>query len=334
MLRWVAKTIAIFANFTITIFFTFLPFKIKNFFLKRGSTGKTVLSCLSCFSGGVFFGTFILHMLPEVKLILDESLIKPKNISYPVAEMIIALGFFLVLYIEKIAILVHFKKTFRSSEKCDPNKQQNGKLGANDLKSVEMNDVDKTQIGLLNGSVNTSNEGNPEINIQMDEPHEMRSVLLMIALSLHRIFEGLSIGLKSSVFGVWSLFLAVMCHETVIAFSLGMHLANVKTNRTKLILAVILCCLMGPLGVTMGTLITELGTMTNTINIVNGVLQAIATGTFIYVTFFEILNEELEKNVSVLSMVSLFVGFATMAGLGFIPENSVEESVIGNHTAI
>lgn len=334
MERWVAKTISIFANFTITILFTFLPFKLKNIFLKKGSTGKAVLSCLSCFSGGVFFGTFILHMLPEVKLILDEALLKPKNIGYPIAELIIALGFFLVLYTEKIAIMLHFRKSFKSSEKCDPNKQQNGRIGDQDLKLGERNEFDKTQVNLLNGSTNVENDTVPEVNVHFEEPHEMRSVLLMIALSLHRIFEGLSIGLKSSVFGVWSLFLAVMCHEVVIAFSLGMHLANVKTNRTKLILAVILCCMMGPLGVTIGTLVTELGTMTNTINIVNGVLQAIATGTFIYVTFFEILNEELEKNVSVLSMIFLFVGFATMAALGFIPENSVEESVIANSTTI
>ncbi|CAD5116591.1 unnamed protein product [Dimorphilus gyrociliatus] len=331
MIRWVAKTIAAIAGFMITIAFTFLPFKLKNIFIRKGTTGKAVLSCLSCFSGGVFFGTFILHMLPEVNLILDEALLRPRHITYPVAETIIALGFFLVLYTEKIAIMLHYKKSFHKIEKCDTDKQTNDKIMNS---NVESKSVDKAQFALLNGSLQPENGSETNINIQLDEPHEMRSVLLMVALSLHRIFEGLSIGLKSTVFGVWSLFLAVMCHEIVIAFSLGMHLANVKTKRTKLIVAVIFCCLVGPLGVVIGTLITELGTLSNTVNIINGVLQGIATGTFIYVTFFEILNEELEKSVSIINMICLFVGFATMAALGFIPENSIEESIINNSTSI
>ena len=43
----------------------------------------------------------------------------------------------------------------------------------------------------------------------------------------------------------------------------------------------------------LGTLITELGETSSMLNIINGVLQSLATGTFIYITFFEILQQEI-----------------------------------------
>ncbi len=65
-------------------------------------------------------------------------------------------------------------------------------------------------------------EGPPEEHVG-HEHHSTRSIILILALSLHRVFEGMSIGLQQNVQNTGSLFLAVMCHETVIGFSLGLQ---------------------------------------------------------------------------------------------------------------
>ena len=57
-----------------------------------------------CFGGGIFFGTYLLHMGPEVQTILKESLLDPHGITYPVAELIVGVGFFIVLFAEKFVL--------------------------------------------------------------------------------------------------------------------------------------------------------------------------------------------------------------------------------------
>ena len=74
-------------------------------------------------------------------------------------------------------------------------------------------------------------------------------------------------------------------------------------------------------GTAIGTLITETGGKSNGLDIANGVLQAISSGTFIYVTFFEILQSEISHdNASIDKLLSVLLGFGVVAGLSAIPE--------------
>ena len=45
--------------------------------------------------------------------------------------------------------------------------------------------------------------------------HATRSLVLLFALSLHHVFEGLSVGLKHSSAAVWSLCIGIVCHEVM-----------------------------------------------------------------------------------------------------------------------
>jgi len=49
----------------------------------------------------------------------------------------------------------------------------------------------------------------------------LRSVLLIIALTFHSLFEGLAIGLQKELGELMSIFIAVVVHKAVMAFSLG-----------------------------------------------------------------------------------------------------------------
>ena len=60
-----------------------------------------MLVLLHCLSGGVFLGTFLLHLLPEAVMVTHKIL--PQDITYPVAETIAAVGMFLLLLLEKVS---------------------------------------------------------------------------------------------------------------------------------------------------------------------------------------------------------------------------------------
>ena len=68
---------------------------------------------------------------------------------------------------------------------------------------------------------------------------------------------------------------------------------------------------------------TEVGTDSAAMEIANGIMQAFACGTFIFVTFFEILQEEIDPHdTSIGKVASVACGFFAMALLQLIPEGS------------
>jgi zinc transporter 1/2/3 len=88
-----------------------------------------------------------------------------------------------------------------------------------------------------------------------------------------------------------------------------------------------------PVGVLVGLVMTELGTGGSGVEIANGLLQAVAMGTFIYVTFFEILQEEVDPDDTSLAKIAFIaVGFTLMALLDLIPEEQIEQLPTTLHT--
>jgi ZIP Zinc transporter len=119
MERWVAKVLALVGTFVLPCLCTVLPYKVSGYIASKGAVGKRTLSYLMCLGGGIFFGTYLLHMGPEVQSILKRSLLDPYHITYPVAELIAGIGFFIVLFAEKLVLrwnkkrVSHKRRTLR-----------------------------------------------------------------------------------------------------------------------------------------------------------------------------------------------------------------------------
>ena len=74
-------------------------------------------------------------------------------------------------------------------------------------------------------------------------------------------------------------------------------------------------CLGSPVGVGLALAISDLPSSIGQ-GICNAVLQAIAAGTFLYITFFEVLPHELNMpNKRMMKVSFVFLGFAFMCGL-------------------
>ena len=101
----------------------------------------------------------------------------------------------------------------------------------------------------------------------------IRSFLLLIALTFHSIFEGLAIGLQESSLTLLQIFIAVIVHKAVMAFSLGLNLAQ-ATGMTvkKYILASLIFSTASPLGMGLGIWLSHLSQSLGR-DIANGTLQ-------------------------------------------------------------
>jgi zinc transporter 1/2/3 len=151
----------------------------------------------------------------------------------------------------------------------------------------------------------------------------VRRFLVVVALSCHSVFEGLAIGLQQTQRDVWYLFTAVTIHACAILFCVGLELVTSGIRLLNLVLYVVILSLVSPLGVVIGILVTVHSSSDGPLQgLVVAVLQGIAGGTILYITFFEVLDREKRKETGcgLVRIMFILIGFSVMVALQAIGE--------------
>ncbi|KAH7967389.1 hypothetical protein HPB49_024400 [Dermacentor silvarum] len=142
----------------------------------------------------------------------------------------------------------------------------------------------------------------------------LRSIVLVLSLSLHSIFEGIAIGLQPNVQLLLQILAAVSIHKSILAVTLGINLAHSRLGRCGIFASAITFSLMAPLGMVFAILLMQ--TDTGEAALLSGILQGLACGTFLYVTFFEVLPHEMSHTHNRLPKVlSMVLGVSTITVL-------------------
>ncbi|THD29080.1 Zinc transporter ZIP3 [Fasciola hepatica] len=160
----------------------------------------------------------------------------------------------------------------------------------------------------------------------------IRIMMLLFAISLHSVFEGMALGLCETLTSLLTLFAALSLHKLIIAVSIGINLATETTlsgpssrgSRKLLIyqlLAVLTFAGASPLGALIGWAVTD---RTESVEFLlsQAILQGLACGTFCYVVFCELLPKELqeEKGDKPGKFFFLVLGFCLVAFvIAFLP---------------
>lgn len=110
--------------------------------------------------------------------------------------------------------------------------------------------------------------------------------ILLIALSVHGLFEGMALGVMNTFKDCSLLFLAIILHKWAASFALGVRFYKSGTETNKIIKMIILFAAFGPIGIIIGMFFVEAG------HLIEGILLGISGGTFIYVSTSEIIVEE------------------------------------------
>lgn len=160
----------------------------------------------------------------------------------------------------------------------------------------------------------------------------LRGLLIVLALSVHELFEGLAVGLEGSAANVWYLFGAVAAHKLVLAFCVGVELIVARTRTWLAFVYVLTFSVVSPIGIGIGILVSSqadgggsgLDGDGSGGGVVSVLLQGLATGTLLYVVFFEILQKD---KSGLVQLVAVLVGFFIMFGLQFICEYIWERSI-------
>jgi len=243
MERWHAKVISGFAMFVTMLICFLLPIKLSGFFRRRGDRGQYFLDLLGCFAGGVFLAAYLIFMAPSVRQLLVENLMQPNGIEYPLPDMLIGVGFFILLVTNRIVITMS-KVSKRRSKRLKqpkeltgvPNNEAGDCHHAPDLKENTNGSIHS----VLQSDTVTGLVENDDAHIDVDpddledacpvhannpyplprrssitdvakQDSTVRSIVMMLALSLDSILEGITTGLKTTVIEVGAVRMFKFC---------------------------------------------------------------------------------------------------------------------------
>ncbi len=114
----------------------------------------------------------------------------------------------------------------------------------------------------------------------------MTPYILLIALSLHGLFEGSALGVMHTLKNTIFLLLAILAHKWAESFALGISFFKSGTEKGTFIKMIVIFALFTPFGIVIGLLFAQAG------NLIQGILLSISGGTFIYVSASEVIVEE------------------------------------------
>ncbi|CAG9540332.1 unnamed protein product [Cercopithifilaria johnstoni] len=158
--------------------------------------------------------------------------------------------------------------------------------------------------------------------------HGVRSITFVLAISFHSIIEGLAFGVQTDNARIATLFISLMVHKIIVAFSVGLQLGRTHAHALGWVcLSMGLFSIMSPVGGFIGTFVqnSQMDTEVKALTIL--IFQGVAVGTFIYVTFFEVLLHERDnEHPNLLKLIFMLIGFALIGGLRLFDNHSHEYS--------
>ncbi len=206
------------------------------------------LGYANAFASGIILGTGLLHMLPDSNEALH--LIYPE---YPVAFLLAALAFFVLLLIEHVLL-------------GQRGHQHGGR------------------------APHGQHEFADEVAVHADD-HRLSSYVLMAGLSIHSVLAGVALGAQTELERTFAIFVALICHKSTEGFALGVSLTRNHVAAAVASSLIWAFAIATPAGVALGAIATEFLEADFAMTF-EASFSAVAGGTFIYIASLDMIGEE------------------------------------------
>ena len=343
----VAKIISLVVITILTVLMGLCPLRIlqnsPRFLNRNRQTIEYFLCGMHCFSGGIFLATCFLHLLPDTRGKIDAMMNNMGSRStFAVPELLIMVGFYGIVFVEQF-IQWMYLKAMESDKAWNVNKSYKSNSVSNTENHLDMEvNIETTSLHSevvqnlntdgLEGQTEEREEDN-ESDIQPAPFQELevkkvvsefnrndfsnkghfRLIVYIIALSFHGIFEGMTLALQSVESNVWSLCFAICVHRCVLAFKLGMDLCHSEEKQGTSWLCIGTFALISALGIVLGIVLSSGAMLYADVTVPEAILQSLATGTILYIVFFDILFKDLRGKDDMKRIGCSFVGFVLMS---------------------
>ena len=254
-----------------------------------------LIGYIRCFSGGIFLSMGLYHMLQHAITDLRSVNFGSYNDGFPL--IIAMIGYFIIFFIERIVV----DDGDHSLHIHDDSSTAGG--------GEENESITKDVEGQFQENERTSN--NKDITPSSSSSSSSSIVyVILVALSIHAIFEGIALGIQNDVRSVISLAVGILAHKWAEGLTLSVSIQKRKQRHITLLLFT----MMTPLGVAIGFIIQEWSSST-----VSAITQALSAGTFIYIACNERFVREFHnctRTERCLKFFFVILGAGLIVGVG------------------
>ena len=127
------------------------------------------------------------------------------------------------------------------------------------------------------------------------------------------------------------MFAAIIIHKIILAFSLGINFVTVQVALKSILLLTAVFALASPIGGGVGIALAVSNGKSVTVTVLNAVLLSLATGTFLFIAFIEVIGYELinvkphHHKHRLILILAILLGFSLFAGVSFVPSHSHDD---------
>ncbi|CAG2162935.1 unnamed protein product, partial [Oppiella nova] len=284
--------------------------------------------------GGILFFTVFVHMIPDVRnnfevyLRSNHSIFSNgsdghnatsiEDLRLPYLEIAICLGFF-AIYLTEVVMhsLLDRRKTGHGSYTSSVKEydETSAILNGEHTRSSRRNSSHSIGSDIVIVIEHRSTE-DIQINKQLISRF-LHGLVIICTFSVHSIFDGISIAARQHPSEIWTVFIAIASHKLMIALIIGVELYEKCQNFLFVVFHMTVFSIMSPIGifVVIGAE-RSVQSADHEANPVVILLSAIASGTILYIVFFEILQKtRVDKLKPFMQFISMAIGFGLMFGI-------------------
>mmetsp|Transcript_26057 Transcript_26057/g.38527 ORF Transcript_26057/g.38527 Transcript_26057/m.38527 type:complete len:337 (-) Transcript_26057:223-1233(-) len=290
------------------------------------------------FASGILLGAGLTHQLPESAKILNADSL------FPWAEFVAGITFITILIWEEI---LHLWLASTELHKVGNHHEENRihHHGEKEHMIPENQPLSQSFYCSTHNGCSSNQQSNmitflpPSTeNIHHDHHHHehhifqhlhgslLASGVLLSALSIHSLLEGLAIGISSDESSMISIMSAILAHKAFAAYALGSSMVASEVKRSHFVVLGNIFAISSPLGIIIGILLLEGSRDSAEGGIFTAVIKSMVAGTFLFISIIELANKELQacrqphsvggnKWLEVSKLAALLVGFFLMSSL-------------------
>ncbi|KAL4629498.1 zinc transporter ZIP1-like [Arapaima gigas] len=270
----------------------------------------------NCLADGMFLATCFLDLVPQYLAEMKEAFRYLQiTLQFPLPEFIMAMGFFILLVMEQT---VHACREESRASQVD-------RQALVMVSSIRLQGQEEQSPRSLQHSFDLMLKENCGPQESSGIGHwflrsrsGVHCFILVLTLSLHSLFEGLKVGLKSDDQQMLAIATVLLLHKGAVALSLMLQLTCCHLLPATMVGGLFVFAATSPLGIGLGTAFEGTAAALRH-HLAYSTLQGLTTGCFIYITFMEILPRDLCPSQNhIPKLLLLLIGFAVVTGLLFI----------------
>lgn len=256
------------------------------------------------FAGGVFLGTALMHFLSDSNETFGDLTSK----QYPFAFMLASAGYLMTMFADCVIYYVYRKE------------QGTGATGDLELQGSVPSEKSTNNGGATQSQFQVHDKTDPYVKPPLANATSLGdSILLIVALCFHSVFEGIAIGVAETNADAWKALWTVCLHKIFAAIAMGIALLRMIPDRPLLscVAYAFAFAISSPIGVAIGIII-DATTQGKVADWIYAISMGLACGIFIYVSINHLLSKGYTPHKLVMVDTPHHKFLAVLLGVGVI----------------